>query len=390
MATMTIARFSRSVALIFVFVTFAFVASGGPAFASDPASLLERYATYLSRLGSFDLHFTTNVQAFEADDGGRFVKSGSGRSLKGTFRYAVGDRFFKRFDSEDSFYEVCFDGSSYISAGIAPHPMDGGRLEVVASSVRSASMKNPRVARGLDESAWIGSMLGLVARGWINSDGPALKLPSVLRESGRIEVFDADSDLPKLNWTDGRISVEIVLSAEHDFAPRRIEYLAVEPLAEEGTRALVKQSYEVDKFQRVEEVWYPKEVLTLLELSSGINVVGTKQRASQHTSHVTIDEVSVNRSVSADDFQLTFEIPNGTKVHMEDAEHLNFKWLDGKIVPMTDEEALKHAREATLTFLANQEAEPASFQPGLVVGTVVFVLFLGLGLVIGLKYCRNS
>ncbi|MCA9015084.1 MAG: hypothetical protein KDA77_07100, partial [Planctomycetaceae bacterium] len=40
------------------------------------------------------------------------------------------------------------------------------------------------------------------------------------------------------------------------------------------------------------------------------------------------------------DFQIQSKVPNGLQVSMQDAQHLQYAWLDGKIVPKAD--ALKN------------------------------------------------
>lgn len=57
---------------------------------------------------------------------------------------------------------------------------------------------------------------------------------------------------------------------------------------------------------------------------------------------VTLSDIDLS-PLRDSEFQLETNIPNGTKVSMQDAQHLEFVWRDGKAVPVTDE-ALKALR----------------------------------------------
>lgn len=51
---------------------------------------------------------------------------------------------------------------------------------------------------------------------------------------------------------------------------------------------------------------------------------------------VRVKDVDLNPDFTALDFALKRQVPNGTRVFMEDAQHLAFVWEDGEIVPSTD------------------------------------------------------
>lgn len=86
---------------------------------------------------------------------------------------------------------------------------------------------------------------------------------------------------------------------------------------------------------------------------------------------VTLSDIDLS-PLRDSDFQLQTDIPNGTRVSMLDAHHLEFVWRDGKIVAVTDE---------SLKALANSKffGGPGSrrFWP-VVLGTILFGIVLCL------------
>jgi len=81
--------------------------------------------------------------------------------------------------------------------------------------------------------------------------------------------------------------------------------------------------------------------------------------------------VDIDVSFSDPDFEISFitEIPNGTPVFMKDAPHIEHIWLDGKVVPRTDEAMLAIAR-------ANHKFMPGPDEPRfwLLVISIIMIL----------------
>ncbi|MDR1491452.1 MAG: hypothetical protein LBT05_01830, partial [Planctomycetaceae bacterium] len=53
--------------------------------------------------------------------------------------------------------------------------------------------------------------------------------------------------------------------------------------------------------------------------------------------HIVLSNIAINSDL---EFAIQSEIPNGTKVLMQDVPQLAFEWKDGKVVPITDEAIL--------------------------------------------------
>jgi hypothetical protein len=63
-------------------------------------------------------------------------------------------------------------------------------------------------------------------------------------------------------------------------------------------------------------------------------------------SDITFSKVVFNKNFRDQDFEIgrLIKIPNGTPVSMNDAPQIEYVWMDGEIVPKTDEVALAIAR----------------------------------------------
>jgi hypothetical protein len=60
--------------------------------------------------------------------------------------------------------------------------------------------------------------------------------------------------------------------------------------------------------------------------------------------NVKLENIILLNSLSDEDFKITLNIPNYTPVLMQDAPQIDYIWLDGKIVPRTDETMLAIVR----------------------------------------------
>ncbi|MDR1478205.1 MAG: hypothetical protein LBJ00_04620 [Planctomycetaceae bacterium] len=69
-----------------------------------------------------------------------------------------------------------------------------------------------------------------------------------------------------------------------------------------------------------------------------------RQGKVEFSRDVTFRKVSINVSLSKSDFEITEPVPNYTEVFMQDAPQVKYVWLDGKIVPYTDELAMAQLR----------------------------------------------
>ena len=90
--------------------------------------------------------------------------------------------------------------------------------------------------------------------------------------------------------------------------------------------------YEALEFQNIDGVSFPSKIISTTQISS-----------SRVTYEYLLSDVNF-AALSEKDFQFSLNLPNGTSVHMQDARQIQYIWLDGKIVPKTDEAMLAIAR----------------------------------------------
>jgi hypothetical protein len=91
-------------------------------------------------------------------------------------------------------------------------------------------------------------------------------------------------------------------------------------------------SYEVLECQNINGVVFPTKIVVTIQTSS-----------NKVTYEYLLSDVSFS-TLSEKDFQFSLSLPNGTSVYMQDAPQIQHVWLDGKIVPRTDEAMLAIVR----------------------------------------------
>ena len=148
----------------------------------------------------------------------------------------------------------------------------------------------------------------------------------------------------RLIGMDGTDRYELWLDPECGFMPIRImyqcdsridrsddEYFAFDFQVKSDTvcnNVHVPNSYAV--FTDTNYKWFDKEVL--------------KSTPSKEVAHGELTNILIGQPYSDNDFRIKRKIPNYTEVYMQDAAHIQHIWLDGKVVPLTDELALARAR----------------------------------------------
>jgi hypothetical protein len=101
---------------------------------------------------------------------------------------------------------------------------------------------------------------------------------------------------------------------------------------------LIDKSIVLDKFISVKGVKFP----TYYDYSDSQVVPNQKVLKGKGTTK--IDNITITDNSNPKPFSFKTKIPNGTKVILFDAQQIEHVWMDGKIVPKTDEIALAIAR----------------------------------------------
>jgi hypothetical protein len=118
-----------------------------------------------------------------------------------------------------------------------------------------------------------------------------------------------------------------------------MRYMEIRNHSASKTYDFVELSIVLDKFIDINGIKFP---LYYEHSSSYININDTgifKNKITRKLNNIVITDNSKPKPYS-----FKAEIPNGTKVVLFDSQQIEYVWLDGKIVPKTDETALAIAR----------------------------------------------
>jgi len=167
-----------------------------------------------------------------------------------------------------------------------------------------------------------------------------------------------------LRGVSGEVEIGLWLDPSLGYSARRIRY------EQRGSIGRVGQ-FDVKRFQQQDGVFVVAEALELFIMGpepiwlpvvekkvvdgkvvetnppakdAAGNVVMAPER--RYLTKIKLVRVDFHPQFTDGDFQISHPIANGTKVHMQDAQHLNYVWQDGKIVPGPDPQALAAGRDA--------------------------------------------
>ncbi len=239
--------------------------------------------------------------------------------------------------------EVLFDGDEYVNSSIDPNPLLGHAVY----SFRKPSWTNALQALKISGSSFA-FVFGFHHRDFLARDKGLVKLAGFMRSSGSLRIVNDSTNTATFEWVGSHHRIRIELSPENDFAARKIEYSLLKVPSRSEPRVVDKHVFEVQEFERVDGLSFPTVFRSARQLSEGIEFNGELRPAAKTITETRLSSVRLNVTFSNQDFKLETKIPNYTPVDMQDVQHLKFYWLDGKIVPATDEVAARLARDASL------------------------------------------
>ena len=317
------------------------------------ANIAKAYEPYknVSAVWSEKSSSESTVAYFRSQSRGRLlvkmIKDDSGKTMEG-------------YGGENLYHE----GSVYMNLRFSPD--ERGALGS-DTSVVIYSFIDPPKDKGLD---FIGSIspapaIGIVAGIWVPDILDSLTPDSVkiseqgdlIRISGDSERFDLKVTFlidPSMDYLVKQVDYTREFPKQHISSNVSLEGITLDDLPPQ----IVHSRYSLTSFQMTEGIWHPTEVtenvvyppyvsrsltehdkngkpLVLREEDGSIVIMP----GSEATIRSTLENISFNFrfSDSGVPFRFSTEIPNGTSVIMQDAPHLAFAWIDGKIVPLTVE-----------------------------------------------------
>jgi hypothetical protein len=156
---------------------------------------------------------------------------------------------------------------------------------------------------------------------------------------------------PSLDYSVVKIEVEM----EYPKQDVSLENVTLEELPVQ----FVKNTYILGDFKKENGLWVPYQIISESQYSPYASISSTVDAhgkpivsrdsqgklilmsASAAKTTSTLEKIEFNFSFSnSHSFTFTPSIPDGTRVRMKDANHLDFMWKDGKVVPITDEAIL--------------------------------------------------
>jgi len=274
---------------------------------------IRRYEDYLNSLKSisFDFHNVAPSSGyggtikFNGDYCYRFVSDKDNPHFK-----------FESICSREGFLEISFENGMTLF----------GYLD-------NSNIENYSMDDFLDVSALVG---------YTNINPPlnTRYIPDLLRE------FQPKSSLDRSNGTDlillsgmrGAVSIKAWLDPTQNYLLRSLEIKQADASKSGDTVAMV---FSFDKFIDVSGVRVPtfhEYFHSMVHIKDGIQGIYEAKIST------VLSNIKISENASPTPYLFQTKIPNGTKAILYDAQQIEHIWLDGKIVPKTDEAMLAIAR----------------------------------------------
>lgn len=164
---------------------------------------------------------------------------------------------------------------------------------------------------------------------------PTLKLV------GRYDTIDG-LDVVELQGTSEDVSLTMWIAPSLNYALKKIEYRPSIPdnvTAEDVNRVPSHTLYVsvFNQFKKLADNYVPQQI-DVHFVASGYHLRDGKVHPSPRKPIDAKFDVSwsvevVSAPLSDDDFKVSMEIPDGTRVQMDDAPSLNYVWRNGEVVP---------------------------------------------------------
>jgi hypothetical protein len=137
---------------------------------------------------------------------------------------------------------------------------------------------------------------------------------------------------------------ELWLDPTLQFMPVRISYLCDREMERNDVNYFTFD-FVIESFNKSNSIPLPqKYVIKIESMYQWYEKNVLKSIPSKETIQGEIIVTSIGHTFSEKDFKITMPIPNYTEVSMQDAPQIKYVWLNGEIVPLTDEIALARIR----------------------------------------------
>ena len=237
--------------------------------------------------------------------------------------------------------EVVFDGNRFLSGGIDPQATPS------VVSLLKTSVDSPDILG--EVPAHLCCLLGIHIREFSQKKEGMIPLIKLLRQREKLRGVDEQSFV----WVGERYKILFEADTSRGFAPIRVEYRLLKNPAASEPRVVTMKSAEFSDWEDFGGIWFPTHSIEQRELSEGIDWDGERKPASRTVTESRLSLIELNNDIPDSAYAFQLPIPDYTPVQMLDAEQLGFYWLNGEVVPATDETAAKIALDAAASRLAD-------------------------------------
>jgi hypothetical protein len=191
-----------------------------------------------------------------------------------------------------------------------------------------------------------------------------------------------------------QFDINITFIPEKNFAVKQIVVKRVNKIQDTPFK-FQECRYVVSEFVLLSESWFPVRYHVEEKYGSGKRQIPKQDQGLEYYipeenipertlfADIVLKNIKFPIKFSDKDFQIAMKIPNGTPVAMQDAPQIQYVWMDGEIVPKTDEVALRIAR-------GNHKFMPSPDEPRFWVIGLGLVLILLSGLLEFRKRIRKK
>lgn len=196
-----------------------------------------------------------------------------------------------------------------------------------------------------------------------------------------------DKECFRISATRGIIDATIWIDIENSFIWKVL--LKRNNVNQASSSYYVSREYSVLERQLIDGTFFPKNLEVRERYPAGMLDYSQESQKEQEkqlkdmgvslklpgrniSQSISFYNVNFVNNLTSQDFSIDGKIPNGTPVSMQDAPQLQYVWLDGKIVPKTDEVALRIARGGH-KFMPGPD-EPRFWLMGVGIALIVFAL----------------
>lgn len=198
----------------------------------------------------------------------------------------------------------------------------------------------------IDLSKSLGNFQVLFGWLYIDQEKPVF-LPDIIQilKPETIEFQQNADGIFVLTGKNDSIEMEMRLAPEADNAISLFSFTRLPPSRQPNLYDFYR--YQVESFQNLNGFFFPKKYVVEYKREGGKVEIAGEQRiapGANSRSVYSLKNIKRKEKASIAPKDIVSKIPDGTEVYMDEVPPIRYVWLDGKIVPWTDELALALAR----------------------------------------------